>query len=128
MDCSPPGSSVCGISRPEYWSRLPFPTPGELPDPGIKPVSLALEGGFFTTEPPGNSGHYQILGSDFNQERDNSIRLLLTRRYPVFELVVSLPYLPVIVSFFLLVHLHKAKWQFLSRSISKNPNHSLICV
>ena len=32
--------------------------PGELPDPGIKPVSLALAGGFFTTEPPGNAGHY----------------------------------------------------------------------
>ena len=36
----------------KYWSRLPFPPPGDLPDPGIKPVSLvspALIGGFFTT-------------------------------------------------------------------------------
>ena len=42
--------------RQEYWSRLPFPTPGGLPDPGIEPTSLAspaLAGGFFTTEPPG---------------------------------------------------------------------------
>ena len=42
--------------REEYWSRLPFPTPGYLPYPGIKPESLvspALAGGFFTTEPPG---------------------------------------------------------------------------
>ena len=31
-----------GFSRQEYWSRLPFPSPGELPDPGIKPASLAL--------------------------------------------------------------------------------------
>ena len=43
-----------GFSRQEYWSRLPFPTPGDLPDPGIELVSLAspvLAGGFFTTGP-----------------------------------------------------------------------------
>jgi len=40
-------------SRQEYWSALPFPPPGDLPDPGIKPMSPALAGGFFTTEPPG---------------------------------------------------------------------------
>ena len=56
MDCSPPGSSVHRFSRQEYWSGLPFPSPGDLPHPGIKPASpasLALAGGFFTTEPPG---------------------------------------------------------------------------
>ena len=42
-----------GFPRQEYWSGLSFPTPGDLPDPGIKPVSPALAGGFFTTEPPG---------------------------------------------------------------------------
>ena len=41
-----------GVSRQEYWSELPFPLPGVLPDPGMEPVSLALAGGFFTTEPP----------------------------------------------------------------------------
>ena len=42
------------FSRQECWSRLPFPTPRDFPDPGIKPASLespALAGGFFTTEP-----------------------------------------------------------------------------
>ena len=39
MDCSPPGSSVVGFSRQEYWSGLPFPSLGDLPDPGIKPMS-----------------------------------------------------------------------------------------
>ena len=39
-------------SRQEYWSGLPFPSPGDLPNPGIKPVSLALAGEFFTAEPP----------------------------------------------------------------------------
>ena len=42
-----------GFSRQEFWSGLPFPSPGDLPDPGIEPVSPALAGGFFTTEPPG---------------------------------------------------------------------------
>ena len=44
------------FSRQEYWNGLPFPTPGDLPNPGIKPASLvspALVGGFFTTVPPG---------------------------------------------------------------------------
>ena len=40
-----------GFPRQEYWSGLPFPTPGDFPSPGIKPVSPALTGGFFTTEP-----------------------------------------------------------------------------
>ena len=41
-----------GFPRQEYWRGLPFPPPGDLPNPGIKPVSPALAGGFFTTEPP----------------------------------------------------------------------------
>ena len=47
MDCSPPGSSVW-FSRQEYLSGLPFPSPGDLPYPGIKPASPALAGRFFT--------------------------------------------------------------------------------
>ena len=39
--------------RQEYWSELPYPPPGDLPDPGIKPTIPALEGRFFTTESPG---------------------------------------------------------------------------
>ena len=52
MDCSPPGSSGRGFSRQEYWSGLPFPSPGHLLDPGIEPRSPALAGRFFTTVPP----------------------------------------------------------------------------
>ena len=54
MDCSPPGSSVHGFSRQEYWSGLPYPPPGDLPDPGIEPASLTspvLAGGSFSTSP-----------------------------------------------------------------------------
>ena len=42
-----------GFPRQEYRSGLLLPSPGDLPDPGIKPVSPALVCGFFTTEPPG---------------------------------------------------------------------------
>ena len=41
--------------RQEYWSGLPFPSPGNLPDPGIPPVSPALTDEFSTTEPCWNS-------------------------------------------------------------------------
>ena len=41
------------FSRQEYWSGLPFPPPGDLPNPGTEPPSPALTGRFFTTEPPG---------------------------------------------------------------------------
>ena len=44
-----------GFSRQEDWSELSLPPPGGLPDPGIKPVSPASAGGFFTTDPPGKS-------------------------------------------------------------------------
>ena len=41
------------FSRQEYWSGLPFPSPEDLPDPGIEPASPALAGRFFITVPPG---------------------------------------------------------------------------
>ena len=42
-----------GFSRQGYWSGLPFPPPGDLPDSGIELTSPPLAGGFFTTDPPG---------------------------------------------------------------------------
>ena len=42
-----------GFFRQECWNGLPFPSPEDLPDPGLKPASPALGGEFFTTEPPG---------------------------------------------------------------------------
>ena len=43
-----------GCPRQEYWSRVPFPPPGDLPNTGTEPMLPALAGRFFTTEPPGN--------------------------------------------------------------------------
>ena len=42
-----------GFSRQEYWSGLPFPSPGHLPDPGLEPRSPALQADVLTSEPPG---------------------------------------------------------------------------
>ena len=42
-----------GFSRQDYWSGLPFPSPGDLPDPGIEPRSPALQADALTSEPPG---------------------------------------------------------------------------
>ena len=53
---SPPASSVHGFSRQEYGSGLPCPSPGDLPNPGIEPVSVvspALQAGSLPIEPPG---------------------------------------------------------------------------
>ena len=41
------------FSRQEYWNELPFPPPGDLPDPEIKPRSPALQADALTSEPPG---------------------------------------------------------------------------
>ena len=54
MDCSLPGSLSMGFSRQEYWSGLPFPSPGDLPNPGIEPGSPSLEAEALTSEPPEN--------------------------------------------------------------------------
>ena len=52
-----------GFSRQEYWTGLPFPSPGDLPYPGMEPESPVFACVFFTTEPPGKSAvaHGYIL-------------------------------------------------------------------
>ena len=42
-----------GFPRQEYWNGWPFPSPGDLPEPGVELMSPALAGKFFTIEPPG---------------------------------------------------------------------------
>ena len=50
-----------GFSRQEYWSGLPFPSPGDLPNPGIEPGSPVLQADALPSEPQGKSVHiYQI--------------------------------------------------------------------
>ena len=58
-----PAPLSMGLSQQEYWnsfSTLPFPPPGNLPDPGIEPASPALAVGFFTTVPPGKPKYSKV--------------------------------------------------------------------
>ena len=70
LDCSPPGSSVCGIFQARIlWSGFSFPNPDYLPNPGIKPMPLAspvLAGRFFATSPPGKPGAYICVSVQFS--------------------------------------------------------------
>ena len=50
------------FSRPEYRSVLPFPSPGDLPNPGIEPRSLTLQADSLPAEPPGKPGVLQSIG------------------------------------------------------------------
>ena len=61
-----------GFSQQDYWSRLPFPSPGDLPDPRIEPMFLAssaLADGFFTTEPPGRPNRQHRFSWEVELER-----------------------------------------------------------
>ena len=49
--------TTMGFSRQEYWSGLPFPSPGDLPDPGIEPRSPTLQADSSPSEPPGKEGY-----------------------------------------------------------------------
>ena len=65
-------SMSMGFSGQEYWSRLPFPSPEDLPNSGIKPASPALAGGYLTNEPPGKpiwcqiNNHIPLVSFPFN--------------------------------------------------------------
>ena len=59
-----------GFSRQEHWNELPRPSPGDAPDPGIKPVSpwgSCIAGKFFTAEPPGSRGGMKSLSREIEK-------------------------------------------------------------
>ena len=67
MDLAQQTPLSMGLSQQEYWSGLPFPPPGDLPNPGIKPmppVLPALMGAFFTTEPPGEHKNHNSYNAE----------------------------------------------------------------
>ena len=103
ITCQAPLST--GLSQQEYWSGFPFTPPGDLPDPGIKPRSPALAGGFFTPEPPGkpeskNSLNVilwfqgkNILESADTSRRKSLLTPLLAAR-PQINPLFHMPWLP----------------------------------
>ena len=65
-------SPPMGFSRQEYWSGLLFPSPGDLPDPGIEPRSPALQADALTSEPPGKKPEMDleiVILSEISQRR-----------------------------------------------------------
>ena len=87
-----------GFSRLEYWSGLPFPSPGDLPNPGIEPMSPALAGGFFTSEPPGKP---RQCPSGWSPEKKTCFQELEKDKLFWRERVL-----------FVTSHLHLSSWQF----------------
>ena len=78
IDCTLPGSSLCpwGFSRQEYWSELPCPLPGDIPNPGIKPRSPALQADSLPSESPGKLqntgvGSLSLLQGNFLTQEKN---------------------------------------------------------
>ena len=61
MDCSPQGSSAMEFSRQEYWSGLPFSSPGNLPDLGIECRSPALQADFLPSELQGSPNRHLLM-------------------------------------------------------------------
>ena len=60
-----------GFSRQEYWSGLPFPSPGDLPNPGIEPRSPALQADALPSEPPGRPKTYLLGHLNFRIVRES---------------------------------------------------------
>ena len=69
-----------GFSRQEYWSGLPFPSPGDLPDPGIKSRSPALQADSLPSEPPGKPHlDHAYLQYNFKMPSNNIVKRWETR-------------------------------------------------
>ena len=69
MGCSPPGSSVRGILQARILEWLPFPSPEDLPNPGIEPGSPALRADALPSEPPGKThGEHKGLRSTWGPD------------------------------------------------------------
>ena len=79
MDCSPPASSSMEFSRQEYWRHLPFPSSGNLPNPGIKPRSPTMQADSSPAEPlgkPKNTGVGSLSFSRGSSQPRNQIFFL----------------------------------------------------
>ena len=86
VDCCPPPLSM-GFSRQEYWSGLPCPPPGDLPNPGIEPRSPAMQADSFPSEPPGKP--FMLLNIPLNDL--GVVGAAFSRGFPGGSVVKNLP-------------------------------------
>ena len=82
MEFSPPGVACqaplsMGLSRTEYWSGVPFPSPEDLPNPGIELVSPVLAGMFFTISTTWEASHVHFYSNTVFQFHNRNVWLLL---------------------------------------------------
>ena len=78
-----------GFSRQEYWSELPIPPPGDLPNPGIRrtsPMSPALAGGFFTTSTTWDVPHIVLMELNTRSTEDALIQMVVALEDRILEL------------------------------------------
>ena len=79
MDCRPPGSSVQGIFQSKILEWVPFPSPGDLPNPGIKPRSPASQADSLPSEPPGKP--YTPIKLNNNKKRKSSFEFWICYKF-----------------------------------------------
>ena len=70
-------SPSMGFSRQEYWSGLPFSSPGDLPDPGIVPESPALQAEALPSEPPGKPIHTHLIIQKWERNGITAIKIFI---------------------------------------------------
>ena len=107
MKCSLSSSSAHEIPQQEYWSGLPFPTLGDLPNPGIKPRSPALQADSLPAEPPGKPkntgvGSLSLLQGDLPDPRMEPGSLLHCR-WILYQLSYCSNFMYSVFFFFFLV-------------------------
>ena len=87
VDCSPPGSSVLGILQARILERVAIPSPGDLPNPGIKPRSPALQADSLPAEPLGKPLIYNVVLASGVQESGSVVHIyipiLLSEIFPM---------------------------------------------
>ena len=81
MDSSPPCSSIHGILQARNWSWLPFPSPGDLPNSGIKPRSPTLQVDSLPSEPPGKPIQYRITYNGKESEKEYIFVWVITKSF-----------------------------------------------
>ena len=77
------------FSRQEYWSGLPFPSPGDLPHPGIKSVSPTLQADSLASESSGNLARLNLMAESGDQEGRRSLQSLKSSGLQIVTLLLQ---------------------------------------